>query len=110
MGDRALESLRRSHPPWRRLVADQAPLIASILHLIILPNTRLWPRQERARPTWRAGRRSRSTPCSATWTALKNALFEDHGHGVPGDRVRLEQERILFGWFRQALDAIPVPG
>jgi hypothetical protein len=46
---RDLESLRRTHPAWRLLTADHAPLIASFLYQsFIQRNTRTWPRQELA--------------------------------------------------------------
>lgn len=49
MDYRTLETLRRTHPAWRLLVADHAALVASFLHQsFILPNTRVWPRQELA--------------------------------------------------------------
>lgn len=45
----ALESLRRTHPAWRLLVADHAPLIVSFLHAaFIKPNVRSLPEQELA--------------------------------------------------------------
>lgn len=49
MDYRTLEALRRTHPAWRLLVADHAPLVASFLcQSFILPNTRSWPRQDLA--------------------------------------------------------------
>ncbi|HEY3455802.1 MAG TPA: Wadjet anti-phage system protein JetD domain-containing protein [Bryobacteraceae bacterium] len=36
-------------------------------------------------------------------TPSETALFDDLKHGSLGDRVRLEQERISFGWFKSAL-------
>ncbi|MBI5186699.1 MAG: DUF3375 domain-containing protein [Nitrospinae bacterium] len=36
-----LDALRRSHPAWRLLLADHAPLVASFLHRVfVLPNAR----------------------------------------------------------------------
>src|SRR3954468_6312585 len=47
MDYRTLDTLRRSHPAWRLLVADHAPLVASFLHdSFIQPNIRTWPRQD----------------------------------------------------------------
>jgi len=41
--------LRRSHPAWRLLAADHAPMIASFLHrAFVAPNMRTMPRQELA--------------------------------------------------------------
>lgn len=49
MDYQTLETLRRTHPAWRLLVADHAPLVASFLHKnFIQPNTRTWSRQELA--------------------------------------------------------------
>ncbi|MBK8009943.1 MAG: DUF3375 domain-containing protein [Deltaproteobacteria bacterium] len=43
----ALESLRRSHPAWRLLMADHAPLVISFLFAtFIRPNVRSIPEQE----------------------------------------------------------------
>jgi Protein of unknown function (DUF3375) len=45
MDYRTLETLRRSHPGWRLLVADHAPLLASFLHdSFIQPNIRAYRR------------------------------------------------------------------
>ncbi len=45
----ALESLRRTHPAWRLLLADHAPLIVSFLYAaFIKPNIRSLPEQELA--------------------------------------------------------------
>ncbi|MFZ3017176.1 MAG: DUF3375 domain-containing protein [Gallionella sp.] len=42
-----LESLRRSHPAWRLLLADHAPLVASFLHRVfVLPNVRMMAQAE----------------------------------------------------------------
>ena len=36
-----LDALRRSHPAWRLLLADHAPLVASFLQRVfVLPNMR----------------------------------------------------------------------
>lgn len=44
-----LETLRQSHPAWRLLQADLAPLIASFLHkTYVLPNVRVYPLSELA--------------------------------------------------------------
>lgn len=40
-------------------------------------------------------------------TATEQALFNDLKRDHLGERVRLEQERIAFGWLRQALRALP---
>ena len=49
MDYRTLETLRRSHPAWRLLAADHAPLVVSFLHQsFIQPNIRTWPREELA--------------------------------------------------------------
>jgi hypothetical protein len=49
MDYRTLETLRRSHPAWRLLNADHAPLVASFLYQsFIQPNRRTWPRNELA--------------------------------------------------------------
>jgi hypothetical protein len=49
MDYRTLETLRRSHPAWRLLMADHAALVVSFLHdSFIQPNIRAWPRQELA--------------------------------------------------------------
>ena len=37
----------------------------------------------------------------------EHALFDEIKRGFLGDRVRLEQERISFGWFKQALERLP---
>jgi hypothetical protein len=37
----------------------------------------------------------------------ESALFEEIRRGLLGDHVRLEQERISFGWFTAALDVLP---
>jgi hypothetical protein len=39
-------------------------------------------------------------------TEAENALFEELRTSLHGDRVRLEQERISFGWFTRTLDAL----
>ncbi|MDD5058701.1 MAG: DUF3375 domain-containing protein [Sideroxydans sp.] len=42
-----LEVLRRSHPAWRLLLADHAPLVASFLHRVfVLPNVRTMAQAE----------------------------------------------------------------
>ncbi len=125
MDYRTQESLRRTHPAWRLLVADHAPLIASFLHLsFILPNTRSWPRLELAsrledqpdeRRTLLAHREPRvreHEPFDSLLSRLdssENASFADPDGGGPRDRMRLEQRRIPFGRFRQTLEALPVP-
>jgi hypothetical protein len=49
MDYRTLETLRRTHPAWRLLAADHAPLVASFLHhSFILPNIRTRSRQDLA--------------------------------------------------------------
>lgn len=49
MDYRALEALRRTHPAWRLLVAEHAPLVAGFLHYsFIRPNVRTLPKQELA--------------------------------------------------------------
>jgi len=39
-------------------------------------------------------------------TATENALFEELRFGAHGAHVRLEQERISFGWFTRTLDTL----
>lgn len=42
-----LEAMRRTHPGWRLLAADHAPLVVSFLHqCFIVPNRRSWPGAE----------------------------------------------------------------
>jgi hypothetical protein len=49
MDYRTLETLRRTHPAWRLLTAEHAPLIASFLHrTFIEPNIRTWARVDLA--------------------------------------------------------------
>jgi hypothetical protein len=49
MDYRTLETLRRTHPAWRLLAADHAPLVVSFLYQsFIRPNRRTWPREELA--------------------------------------------------------------
>ena len=44
---RTLEMLRRTHPAWRLLAAEHAPLVAGfLLFAFIRPNKRTLPRQE----------------------------------------------------------------
>jgi hypothetical protein len=44
-----LQTLRRSHPAWRLLAADSAPLVAGFLHhCFIEPNIRVLPEQDLA--------------------------------------------------------------
>jgi len=40
-------------------------------------------------------------------TIPEQVLFEELKDGLLGDRVRLEQERISFGWLKQALGELP---
>jgi hypothetical protein len=47
MNFESLSMLRRTHPAWRLLMADHAPLIAGFLHRVfIAPNVRVMPREE----------------------------------------------------------------
>ena len=39
-------------------------------------------------------------------TEAENALFEELKVGLHSERVRLEQERIAFGWFTRTLEAL----
>jgi hypothetical protein len=49
MDYRSLETLRRTHPAWRLLSADHAPLVVSFLYQsFIQGNIRAWPREELA--------------------------------------------------------------
>jgi hypothetical protein len=41
-------------------------------------------------------------------TEAENALFEAIKAGVHGERVRLEQERVSFGWLTRALEALSI--
>ena len=42
-----LYAQRRSHPAWRLLAADHAPMIASFLrHVFVVPNVRTITRQQ----------------------------------------------------------------
>jgi hypothetical protein len=43
-------------------------------------------------------------------TVSESALFEEIKRGDLGSQVRLEQERVSFGWFEAALKALPPPG
>ncbi len=47
------------------------------------------------------GKRSEST--LSRLTAPEQALFDELRSDVHGERVRLEQERIAFGWLQRAL-------
>ena len=40
-------------------------------------------------------------------SAAEQSLFDDLRHDHLGPRVRLEQERICFGWLEKALEALP---
>jgi hypothetical protein len=47
MDYRTLDTMRRSHPSWRLLAADNAPLVVSFLYQsFIQPNLRTFPQQE----------------------------------------------------------------
>ncbi len=78
-----LDRLRARFGHARSLLMDRATLMA---------HRALWVREDDplARPL------DRLTPAETT-------LFDDLRHGVLGDRVRLEQERIAFGWVKAAL-------
>jgi len=39
-------------------------------------------------------------------SADERLLFEDLRHDRIGERIRLEQERISYGWLRQDLDGV----
>jgi len=39
-------------------------------------------------------------------TASEQALYDDLRHNQPGEQVRLEQERISFGWLKKALQML----
>jgi hypothetical protein len=39
-------------------------------------------------------------------TSIERALYDDLRYQRLGERVRLEQERISYGWLRQALQVL----
>ncbi len=81
-----LDRLRARFTQARSLLMDRATLMA---------HQSLWVRE--AEPLARA--LDRLTPEEAD-------LFEDLRHDRLGDHVRLEQERIAFGWVRRALAVV----
>ena len=86
-----LDQLRATLPQARSLLMDRATLLAHADH---------WGRE----PQPLSRELPRLRPCEA-------ALYDDLRHGrVRAEPLRLEQERIGFGWVQQALAALPPTG
>ncbi len=80
-----LDRLRAAFPSARSFLMDRQTLI-------------------RHRPLWgREGTSDRFEGNLSRLAAPEQALFDDLKHNRLGDRVRLEQERISYGWLQQAL-------
>ncbi len=85
---RDLEQLRRRHPAWRLLAAT------------LLAHRPLWGREP-------AGQRHLGALTQLN--EPERALYEDLCEDRIGERLRLEQERLGFGWVRDSLAALPAP-
>ncbi|HER33985.1 MAG: hypothetical protein JXJ30_03575 [Halothiobacillaceae bacterium] len=81
-----LNRLRRHFPATRSLLMDRATLEA---------HRRLWTRE---------GTNQRFTGELDRLTDAEQALYDDLRHDRLGERVRLEQERIGFGWLKERLE------
>ena len=83
-----LVQLRRSHPGWRLLLADHAPLVASFLQrAFIEPNVRVMAQPE----------------LESRLDADEQALYLDLCRDHLAPSLRLEQERIGFAHLLEAL-------
>jgi len=98
-----LEAMRRQHPAWRLLVAESAPLVARTqlprAHSFLMDRATLMAH----RSQWLEEPQAvlRDLP---RLDSEERALFDDLRWKRLGDRqIRLEQERIGFGWIAQAL-------
>jgi len=80
-----LNRLRHHIPTARSLLMDRATLDA---------HRRLWTQE---------GRNQRFTGELDRLTNDEWQLFDDLRHDRPGERVRLEQERVGFGWLKERL-------
>jgi hypothetical protein len=81
-----LDRLRASFPAVRSLLMDRTTLLEH-------------------RPLWTAEEAPHIGPLDRL-TAEEAALYADLRYGRLGRSVRLEQERIAFGWVRRTLDAL----
>lgn len=81
-----LDRLRATFPHVQSFLMDRATLLAH-------------------RPLWGHEQDPFPLPLQRL-TEPENALFEELKAGLHGDRVRLEQERISFGWFTHKLEAL----
>jgi hypothetical protein len=84
-----LDQLRAAFPEARSLLMDRRTLLAH-------------------RPFW-VQETDRHNGTLSRLTPAERELFEELQHDRLGDHVRLEQERISFGWLEQALAALPAP-
>lgn len=82
-----LDRLRASFADARSFLMDRETFVA---------HRDLWGREDERR----------DGPPPARLTASERSLYDELSHNHWGDRVRLEQERISFGWFKQALAAL----
>jgi hypothetical protein len=79
-----LDRLRATFPHVQSFLMDRATLLAH-------------------RPLWGHEQDPFILPLQRL-TEAENALFEEIKAGLHGERIRLEQERISFGWFTRALE------
>jgi hypothetical protein len=84
-----LDRLRAAFPEARSFLMDRETLMA---------HRELWVQEQEGH----AGALSRLS-------AAEQSLFDDLRHDHLGPRVRLEQERISFGWLEKALEELPPP-
>ena len=82
-----LDRLRASFPQARSLLMDRETLIEH-------------------RPLW-VEETARHPGPLVRLTEAERALFEELTGDQLGERVRLEQERIAFGWVQRALSVLP---
>lgn len=90
-GFRILDRLRATQPQVRSFLMDRATLDAHRTLCVDEPADK------------------RYTGELFRLSSEEHALFEDLRHNRLGERIRLEQERIAYGWLRQALAGLDCP-
>lgn len=115
-----LEALRRQHPAWRLLAAENAPLIGSFLHRALHFTAlarELLTDLRQVEHNFRTLDRATLLAHALQWGDEPQPLLRDLPRLTPDEAavfndlrdkrlrvgVRLEQERIGFGWLQAAL-------
>lgn len=100
-----LEALRRQHPAWRLLAADSAALVVSFLHSVFVrPNRRVIHQAELAAALdFGAGYGFDALAQAGLNDAARRLLDDLRCRRLREEPLRLEQERIRFGWVERAV-------